>query len=187
MANFISKIDKSWTLFLDRDGVINKRIFGGYVKSWDKLEFLPGVVDAISTFTGIFKYIFVVTNQQGVGKGLMNIDQLNSIHKDMLNEISRNGGHINKVYFCTDLADKPNNCRKPEVWMAEKAKKEFPDIDFSKSIMIGDSVSDILFGKNAGMKTVLHKSEEDISIDSDFKVNSLIEFAEMLRNFDNEN
>lgn len=186
MANFISEIDKSWTLFLDRDGVINKRIYGGYVTSWDKLEFLPGVVEAISKFSGIFKYIFVVTNQQGVGKGLMNIDQLKSIHKDMIKEISLKGGLIKKVYFCTDLADKPENCRKPGLWMAERAKEDFPDIDFGKSIMVGDSVSDIIFGKNAGMKTILHKSEEDISIDADFKVDSLLEFAEMLRNFDNE-
>lgn len=186
MTNFISEIDKSWTLFLDRDGVINKRIYGGYVTSWDELEFLPGVVEAISIFSGLFKYIFIVTNQQGVGKGLMNIDQLNSIHEDMIKEISLEGGVINKVYFCTDLADTPDNCRKPGVFMAEKAKEDFPDIDFGKSIMIGDSDSDIMFGRNAGMKTILHKSEEIVTIDADFKVDSLLEFAEMLRNFDNE-
>ena len=181
MANFISEIDNSWTLFLDRDGVINKRVFGGYVTSWSELEFLPGVVEAISKFSGVFKYIFVVTNQQCVGKGLMNIDQLNSIHEDMVKEISTRGGVINKIYFCTDLAEKPENCRKPGIMMAEQAKKDFPDIDFSKSVMIGDSVSDIMFGENAGMKTVLHKSKEDINIYSDLKVDSLLEFAEMLK------
>ena len=187
MANFISEIDKSWTLFLDRDGVINKRIFGGYVTSWEKHEFLPDVVEAITAFSELFKYVIVITNQQGIGKGLMNIDQLNSIHENMKKEISVNGGKIDAIYFCTDLADKPENCRKPHIWMAEKAKKDFPEIDFNKSIMIGDSASDIMFGKNAGMKTILHKSDENISINADLKVDSLVEFAEMLRNIDNGN
>lgn len=186
MVKFISEIDKSWSLFLDRDGVINKRVFGGYITKWEEFEFLPGVVEAVSVFSKYFKYIFIVTNQQGIGKGLMSEGDLNSIHEKLQNHFFNNAGRIDAIYFCPELAAKEVNCRKPCIWMAEKAKEEFPEINFEKSIMIGDSESDILFGKNAGMKTVLHKSEEIININADLTVDSLLEFAEILRKKTNE-
>ena len=65
------KIDRGWTLFLDRDGVINRRIVDDYVKSWDQFKFLPGVPDAIKRLAGVFGRIIVVSNQQGIGIGLM--------------------------------------------------------------------------------------------------------------------
>lgn len=186
MAYFISNIDKSWSLFLDRDGVINKRIVGGYITNWEEFEFLPGVLEAVSIFSRYFKYIFIVTNQQGIGKGLMDLDDVNSIHTKMAKYLQENGGRIDAIYFCPDLATKNDNCRKPRISMAEKAKKNFPDIDFRKSVMVGDSVSDIKFGNNAGMKTVLHQSEEKITIDADLTVSSLLEFAEMLNKKTND-
>ncbi len=177
MAGFLKDIDNSWSLFLDRDGVINKRIYGGYVTNWKKFEFQSGAEAALSIFAEKFKYIFVVTNQQGVGKGLMSIGQLIDLHKDMISEIESRGGRITKVYFCTDLADLKNNCRKPSPIMAERAKRDYPDIIFKKSIMIGDSQSDIMFGKNAGMHTVLHLSSDNADINAEMKVGSLLEFA----------
>ena len=186
MANFISEINKSWSLFLDRDGVINKRIVGGYVTKWEEFEFLPGVVEAVSIFSKYFKYIFIVTNQQGIGKGLMCEDDLNTIHGKLQNHFLQNEGRIDAIYFCPELATKAVNCRKPGTWMAEMAKKNFPKLDFEKSVMIGDSESDIQFGKNVGMKTVLHKSVEKITVESDLQVDSLLEFAEMLRKKTNE-
>ena len=181
MNKFIKEIDKSWTLFLDRDGVINKRIFGGYVKSWDEFEFLPGVLEAISIFSIIFNRIVIVTNQQGIGKGLMNESQLNTIHKKIIESVSNSGGRIDSIYYCPDLANKENNCRKPGINMASMAKEDFPDINLIKSIIVGDSVSDIMFGKNAGMKTILHESEENIIVDADLKVKSLLEFAHLIK------
>jgi histidinol-phosphate phosphatase family protein len=180
MADFLNDINDSWSLFLDRDGVINKRIYGGYVSDWKNFEFQPGAEEALAIFAEKFKYIFVVTNQQGVGKGLMDLEQLIDLHNDMKSEIASRGGRVTKIYFCTDLAGKENNCRKPSPIMAEKAKKDYPDIDFSKSIMIGDSESDILFGINAGMHTVLHHSEENIDIKAELEVSSLLEFAKLL-------
>ena len=184
MADFISEIDKSWSLFLDRDGVINKRIFGGYITNWEEFEFLPGVVEAVSVFSKYFKYIFIVTNQQGIGKGLMSEGDLNSIHDKLQTYFLKNDGRVDAIYFCPELASKEVNCRKPGIWMAEKAKSDFPEIDFKISVMVGDSESDILFGKNAGMKTVLHKSEEKVTVDANLTVDSLLEFAEMLRRLD---
>jgi len=65
------QIDKSWTLFLDRDGVINKKIDNDYVKAWEQFEFLPGVIEALKILSAKFGKIIIVTNQQGVGRQLM--------------------------------------------------------------------------------------------------------------------
>jgi histidinol-phosphate phosphatase family protein len=151
---FLSQINKSWTLFLDRDGVINRRPVDDYVKSWDEFEFLPGVLEALKTLSGIFGKIIVVTNQQGVGKGLMTIENLAVIHQKMIAEIENNGGRIDAVYFCPSLKDEPENCRKPGTAMAELAMKDFPELVLKKTIMAGDTESDMVFGRNAGMKTV---------------------------------
>ncbi len=147
-------IDRSWTLFLDRDGVINRRIVGDYVKKPSQFVFLPGVLEAISKFSEIFGTIVVVTNQQGIGKGLMTETQLHDIHRFMISEIEKNNGRIDKIYFCPILASENSPNRKPLPGMAFQAKKNFENIDFEKSIMAGDSISDMEFGKNAGMKTV---------------------------------
>lgn len=157
---FIEDIDQSWTLFLDRDGVINSRIFGGYVTCESEFEFIPGVLESINFFSKIFNKIIIITNQQGVGKSIMTESELDSVHLFMKNKISNNGGKIDAIYYCTDLASMPDNCRKPSPNMAFKAVDYFPEINLHKSIMIGDSLSDIEFGENAGMKTVFVTSSE---------------------------
>ncbi len=154
MTGFPKNINKSWTLFLDRDGVINKRIYGGYVQHWERFEFLPGVPESLAVFSRIFGRIIVVTNQQGIAKGIMNEKQLLSVHRKMFAEVEKAGGKIDAVFHCPDMASKPANCRKPSAFMALKAKERFPEIDFNKSIMVGDAESDMAFGKNVGMFTV---------------------------------
>lgn len=152
--SFLNQIDKSWTLFLDRDGVINRRPVDDYVKNWDEFEFLPGVLEAIKSLSGIFGKIIVVTNQQGIGKGLMTVEGLADIHQKMISEIEKYGGKVDAVYFCPNLKGEDENCRKPGTAMAQLAKKDFPEIILEKSIIAGDMESDMLFGRNAGMKTV---------------------------------
>lgn len=177
-------INASSSLFLDRDGVINKRIEGDYVKAWDQFEFLPGVEDAIACFSKLFKNIFIVTNQQGVGKGQMSHDDIGAIHNKMIQEITEAGGRIDNVYYCPDLADSGSFNRKPNIGMGLKAKKDFPVVNFKNAIMVGDSISDMKFGKRLKMKTVFISS--DISeirkhrglIDFAFK--SLLEFSQRL-------
>jgi len=144
------------TLFLDRDGVINRHRPNDYVKTWEEFEFLPGVLDALSFFNQIFKHIIVVTNQRGVGKGLMSEESLQKIHQKMLNEIEKCGGRIDKIYYCIDMNNASPN-RKPNVGMALKAKADFPAIIFERSIIIGDSESDMEFGKRLSMKTIFVK------------------------------
>lgn len=148
------QIDKSWTLFLDRDGVINKKIDGDYVRNISQFEWLPGVQDALVTFSARFGRIIIITNQQGVGKKLMTHEDVELIHDYILQTAMEHGGKIDAVYFAPQLKGENSEFRKPNIGMAKQALKDFPGIVFSKSVMVGDSMSDMEFGKNAGMKTV---------------------------------
>lgn len=182
MADLIKNIDKDWTIFLDRDGVINERPPGDYVKQWDDFKFLPGVIESFSIFHKIFKRIIVITNQQGIGKGLMTASHLNEIHEKMKSEVEKAGGHIDAVYYCPDLANKVANCRKPNTFMLQQALVEFPDIQLEKSIMLGDTESDMEFGRNAGIKNIyINSNKQNINKNIyDTCFNSMIEFAEQL-------
>jgi len=173
-------IDASWTLFLDRDGVINERIMSGYVTSIEEFTFLPGVKEAIHVFSSAFQYVFVVTNQQGIAKGLMSERNLSDIHTYMQSEVEKVGGKIDKCYYAPGMASPKNELRKPKPGMAYLAQRQFPNVDFSKAIMVGDSDSDIVFGKNLGMKTVRVATVEPIHFEADFTVKSLEEFAKWI-------
>ena len=174
--------DHTWSLFLDRDGVINKRNFDGYITDVRDFEFLPGVIEGLNTLTNYFHLTFVVTNQQGVGKGLMTERNLLEIHTYMCDQIRRDGGKITKCFFAPNLRGDSEDMRKPGPVLAELAKKEYPEVEFNRSIMIGDSDSDILFGKNLGMKTVRIKTKEPIGVEADITVSSLMKFSKMIKN-----
>ncbi|MDR0364213.1 MAG: HAD-IIIA family hydrolase [Bacteroidales bacterium] len=148
------KMDTSWSLFLDRDGVINRRIPGDYVKTIDEFQFLPGVLDAFKIFSGKFSHIFVVTNQQGIGKGLMSRGELHKVHDYLQSEIKKSGERIDRIFYAPYLESDHHPMRKPGIGMGLEAKKAFPNVDFKKSIMAGDSMSDMIFGKRLKMKTV---------------------------------
>lgn len=173
-------INKSWTLFLDRDGVINKKLDNDYVKHWIEFEFLDGVLNALKELDTVFGKIVVVTNQQGIGKHLYRIEDLELIHKNMLYEVTYLGGRIDKVYFSPYLNSENHPTRKPGIGMAIQAQKDFPEIDFTKSIIVGDSLSDMEFGRNAGMKTVFISEEKKKDERIDMQFSSLIEFAHNL-------
>lgn len=173
-------IDSSWTLFLDRDGVINVRLIDDYVKNINEFEFLPGVLDAFRIFAERFGKIIIVTNQQGVGKGLMTLDAVALIHDFMTKQIENQKGRVDAIFVCPQLKTEPDNFRKPSPKMAYMAQADFPEIDFKKSIMIGDSNSDIEFGHNAGMYTILIGDEATKSI-ADDRFDSLIQFAKTLK------
>lgn len=173
-------LDKSWTLFLDRDGVINVRKFGGYIESIEEFEFLPNVPEAIAILSKYFARIVVVTNQQGIGKGIMSERNLFSIHDYMCQKIEAKGGKIAACYFAPELKTAESINRKPNPGMALQAKQQFAEIDFNKSIMVGDTDSDIQFGINLGMKTVRVLTEENVGTKSDLSVHSLMELAKEL-------
>jgi histidinol-phosphate phosphatase family protein len=159
--NDLKMIDKSWTLFLDRDGVINDEKYMDYIHTWEEFKFYEGVKEALKIFTVKFGKIFIVTNQRGVAKGLTKEEDLEFIHKNMLQEILNAGGKVDKIYYCADM-ESPN--RKPNPGMGLQAKKDFPDIDFSKTVMIGNTLSDMKFGRNlrVGINIFLATTRKDI-------------------------
>ncbi len=177
--------DQSWTLFLDRDGVINKLLQGTYVTNWDEFEILEGVLEAIPIFRKYFGHIVVVTNQQGIGKKIMMTEDLELIFEKLQAELIKNGTSIDYFYYCPHLQVKACHCRKPKTGMGLQAKKDFPEIDFKKSVIVGDSMSDMEFGRNLGMKTVWIDHQTFTPKRKglfDLKYASLIEFAQELNN-----
>ena len=128
-------IDKTWTLFLDRDGVINGEKKDEYVLRLEEFIFFDGVLHALKILNDVFGVIVIITNQKGVGKGLMTIDDLHAIHDHMLREINLHGGRIDRIYYCTDLDnDSPN--RKPQPGMGLQAQKDFQQIDFRELLIL---------------------------------------------------
>jgi len=166
----LDSIESDWTLFLDRDGVINRKI-DGYVTKPSEFDFLPGTLEAITTLSKLFSYIIVVTNQQGIGKGLMSHDDLHSVHSHMLRLITLMQGRVDNIYYSPYLEHENHYTRKPNPGMALQAATDFPDISFKASVMVGDSDSDILFGNQLGMKTVRIAQTEDEN--ADFTCSSL--------------
>ncbi len=151
------------TLFLDRDGVLNRRIPDSYVMSVGQFEILPGVLDAMAILAKHFDYIFLATNQQGVGKGLMSQAQLDEIHHHFVKQVQAAGGRVDKIYASTELSTARHRTRKPAIGMALQSRKEFPDLRFKDSIMVGDGRNDMIFGRRAGMTTVLVGDEPIIA------------------------
>ena len=177
----LDKINSEWSLFLDRDGVINHDKDNDYIRNADEFRMYEDTLAALATLSEIFPRIVIVTNQKGVGRGLMSENDLHSIHQLLVSEVNRTGGRIDHIYYCTDLSnDSPN--RKPNPGMAFQAKQDHPAIDFSKSIIVGNRLSDMEFGRNAGMFTVFvattHPETPYPDSRIDLRLNSLFEFSE---------
>ena len=172
--------NKEWTLFLDRDGVINYEKKDDYIRNWEEFKFYEGAKEALKIFAKKFGTIIVVSNQRGIGKGLMTEDDLAGIHQNMQREIEAAGGQIDGIYYCTAI-DPKAIYRKPNPGMAFSAKKDFPEIDLGRSIIAGNKPSDMLFGKNAGMYSVYiattHPETPFPHPNIDLRFNSLHEFA----------
>jgi len=147
----LSDIDNTWTLFLDRDGVINHEVHPQYISTWEEFKFYDGAKVAIQIFTQKFNRIIVVTNQRGIAKGITKLEDMKTIHKNMLTAVEAIGGKIDAVYYCPEM-ESPN--RKPNPGMGLQAAKDFPDIDLAKAIMVGNTLSDMQFGRNLGIHTV---------------------------------
>ena len=177
----LNQINDSWTLFLDRDGVINHEKENDYIRNWDEFIFYDDSIAAVALLKKCFSHIFVTTNQKGIGKQLMSVEDLDHIHRNMNIQIEKAGGKIDHIYFCPDLDDNSPN-RKPQPGMAFQAKNDYPQIDLAKSIMVGNRMSDMKFGRNAGMITVFlattHPETPFPDPHIDFRFNSLFRFAQ---------
>lgn len=148
-------------VFLDRDGVINEVLTDRvkFVNKPHELYFLPGVPEAIKKLNTFFDFVFVVTNQGGVGLGFMKEAQLNKIHDHMVAELMKEGATIHDVAYCPHKPKAGCACRKPNSKLIVDLGKKY-DIELSESYMVGDTDTDIIAGKKAGTKGVfLGKSD----------------------------
>lgn len=153
----LNNVTPDWTLFLDRDGVINIEKHQDYVYHYGEFVFYEGAKEAIKFLSTKFKRIIVITNQRGVGRELMTEQELNDIHNQMLADIEAAGGRIHKIYYCVST-DNAHPNRKPNPGMFLEAQNDFPDISPQTSLMVGNNLSDMEFGRNAGMHTVFVKT-----------------------------
>jgi D-glycero-D-manno-heptose 1,7-bisphosphate phosphatase len=180
----LQHIDNTWTLFLDRDGVINEEKEDSYIFHYGEFHFYTGALEALKRCAGVFGHIVVVTNQRGVGKALMTTADLQDIHDQMVAAIIAAGGRIDRIYFADSL-DNDHPLRKPQPGMAHAAQGDLPAIDFTKSVMVGNNLSDMEFGRNAGMYTVyLKTTKPDQPLPHsaiDLAFNSLYDFAKHLQ------
>jgi D-glycero-D-manno-heptose 1,7-bisphosphate phosphatase len=143
------------TVFLDRDGVINrKQREGKYVTSWGLFEFLPGVIEAIRLLNAAGVRVIVVTNQRGVARGLMSSSDLRHIHHSMVGELRVRGAAIDGLYVCAH-DDGACACRKPQIGMFLRARQDFPDVEPASAAVVGDSLSDLVAAQRLGARAFL--------------------------------
>tara|TARA_B100000989_G_scaffold299059_1_gene292687 strand:+ start:18048 stop:19211 length:1164 start_codon:yes stop_codon:yes gene_type:complete len=146
LPKFIDKTFIKPALFLDRDGVINKDT--GYVFKKEKFIWRKGIFNFLKKYNNKNYYIFVITNQSGVGRGYYKENDVIQLHDWMLKKIRSEGANIDKVYFAPYFKNSKirkyrfqKNLRKPNIGMIEKARREF-SVKIKQSILIGDSETD---------------------------------------------
>ncbi len=135
-------------IFLDRDGVLNENR-ANYVQVWEDVALFPQALQAVAAISKLPYKIFVVTNQSAVGRGIITLEQAQSINNQIHAEIIRHGGRIDRFYLCPHAPQEECDCRKPKPGMLRQAEVEF-GVDLSQSVMIGDALTDIAAGQNAG-------------------------------------
>ncbi len=142
-------------VFLDRDGVINERLPDGrYVTRWDEFAFLEGVPDALRLLRQAGYLLVVVTNQRGIGRGLMTEGDLEEIHRRMREVLAGEDVILDAVFHCPHDLDARCRCRKPAPGMIEEAMARL-GIDAASSLVVGDSESDLEAGRAAGVDGIL--------------------------------
>ena len=148
-------------VFLDRDGVLNRKMpEGSYVTRWEDFEWLPGAQEAVARMKRAGVTVILVTNQRAIALGLLETAGLESIHAKMMEDLERNGARLDAIYYCPhDRAE--CSCRKPEIGLFLQSFHDFPNANRENSVVIGDSLSDIQAGKRLGMKTVFILGEAE--------------------------
>lgn len=170
-----ARVFQGWTLFLDRDGVINKNVPGEYVLQWSDFEFIPGALEALARLSRVFTRTILITNQRAVGRGLMSETQLIGIHEQMKRCFVEAGAKVDAIFVCPHDIEAQCGCRKPADGLFHMARDKFPDIQFQKSFFVGDSPSDWEVAAKIGSIGVAMASEKQVSLST---YASLQNFAE---------
>jgi D-glycero-D-manno-heptose 1,7-bisphosphate phosphatase len=169
------------TVFLDRDGILNEKMpEHHYVTRWEEFRVLPGVPEALRRLNEAGLRLVVVSNQRGIAKGLYTAADLEAIHAKFLRLLELEGARIDAFFICPH-EENECNCRKPLPGLFEQAVARFPEIKAATSVMIGDSPTDVEFGRRLGMKTIFIDAlrgaagaEEDATL-ADLRFGSLSE------------
>ncbi|MFH1790365.1 MAG: HAD-IIIA family hydrolase [Candidatus Omnitrophota bacterium] len=145
-------------VFVDRDGVINEDPAGwtehSYVTKWEYFRFLPGSIDALRMLNEAGYSIVVISNQGGISKGFYTIPELNEVNRRMLEEVFAQGARIEKVYYCVHKTEDNCGCKKPKTGLFRKAEEEL-GVKAAGSFFIGDGLTDVEAGINAGLRPIL--------------------------------
>jgi heptosyltransferase-2 len=144
------------TVFLDRDGTLNYD--PGYLKVAAELKLLPGVGPALARLKGAGARLVVVTNQSGVGRGIVTLKDLEAIHARLEGLLEQEDAALDAIYFCPHHPDDGCRCRKPNVGMVERAVSEL-HLDLKRSYLIGDHARDIQLAHRVGAKAILITTE----------------------------
>ncbi|MBI5893610.1 MAG: D-glycero-beta-D-manno-heptose 1,7-bisphosphate 7-phosphatase [Deltaproteobacteria bacterium] len=139
-------------VFLDRDGTINEDT--GYIDSPERLALIDGAASAIKKLNSKGFKVIIITNQSGVGRGYFSEEAADAVNKKLEEILKKQGAHLDGIYYCPHHPDDNCECRKPKIGLLEKAKKDL-DIDFKKSYVVGDKVSDVELAHNIGGKDIL--------------------------------
>jgi D-glycero-D-manno-heptose 1,7-bisphosphate phosphatase len=148
-------------VFLDRDGVINRKLPEGcYVTRIEDFELLPGAAQAVAKLNANGLTVILVTNQRAIGLDLMTQPELDQLHKHLRQRLAAHGARLDAIYYCPhDPSHRPCTCRKPETGLFEQAIRDFPGIGSQNSVVIGDSLSDVEAGSRLGMRTIFIEGE----------------------------
>jgi len=152
-------MEKKRAVFLDRDGTINKDV--GYPNSFSQIQIYPYSFEAVRLIDHMGLMSIVITNQSGIGRGLIQENQLEDIHKKMCSCFESHQARLNRIYYCPHYIFSSDpiyrvdcSCRKPRPGLAYQACLDL-NLDLKNSYVVGDKVSDILLGLNIGAKTIL--------------------------------
>ena len=152
-------------VFLDRDGVINRRPPEGlYINSLAEFEILPGVNEAIAQLNQHGYLVIVATNQRCIARGIVAAEVVTQIHEHMLRESAATGAEIAHIYVCPHDYSDACECRKPKPGMLLQAAQDY-SLDLAQSWMVGDSASDVGAGRAARCRTVLVGDDDGVGAD----------------------
>ncbi|MCX7957030.1 MAG: HAD family hydrolase [Endomicrobia bacterium] len=164
-------------VFLDRDGtlIVDKV----YLNDPDGIEFLEGVIGGLKKLYDLGFKLVIVTNQSGVARKLVDLKNLELIHKNIIDILSSSGVEILDILYCPHLPQDNCECRKPKIGMV---KNIIDKIDKNRSFVVGDKESDVEFGKNLGIKAILISNKDNINTRADFVVRNFKEVVDIISN-----